>query len=145
MNNKVRLRKHDSQPEWFMTGKRKYRLAKKIADHNNRRREVIQLMFRGIFVPLLTAGAIRVIKGDAYRRKLPMKQRRHLFEALLKHKRAGYRGIIATVKKEGGHWQSFIIPECKFPQYLKDNNVVKYKDAEGEHWLGDRTQHMIVI
>ncbi|MNK94481.1 hypothetical protein D3C87_1146830 [compost metagenome] len=144
MTNKLRLRKCRSQLEWFMTGSRKVRVAKKIADGYNRRHEAFRLMMRAIYVPMQTASTIRVIKGDAYRSKLPMKQRRLLFDSLLKHKRAGYRGLIVTVKKET-HWQSFIVAESKFDQFQLDNDVIKYKDATGEHWLDDRARSMIVV
>lgn len=139
MTEKVRLRKPTSKPEWFMNGKRSYRIAKKIADRNNRRRSILRLMLRAVYTPLLSAYDVRVLKAECGRARFSVKHRRAMHGALLKHKRAGYQGVIVRVKlPEVGFMQSVIVHQDKLEEYVRNNNVLSVRDADGERWLQPR-------
>ncbi|WDS62265.1 hypothetical protein [Pseudomonas phage D6] len=122
-----------------MVGKRKHRIAKKMADRRNRLRSVLQLMLRAVYTPLLTEHSVRVVKAWARRDRLPMKQRRILHSALLKHKRAAYEGVIVRVLKttdgENRVWQSIVVNKGKLEQFIQDNHVVSYNQGQGDVWV----------
>ncbi|QBJ02704.1 hypothetical protein MZD04_gp178 [Pseudomonas phage Psa21] len=135
MTKQIRLRKVLSQPEWFMTGKRKFRAAKKIADRNNRRRAAFRLFMSALFTPMLSEKQIRVIKGTARKERIPQDQMQHLYKGLIKHKRAGYKGVIVRVKMPNTFTQSVIVKQDRLDAFIRDNRVYSYRDQTGEHWL----------
>lgn len=130
-----KVRKGWTHPEWYMTGKRKPRIAKKMADRNNRRRAILHLMMRTIYTPLMSEYDVRVVKSEARRHKLPMKQRSALFAALLMHKRAAYQGVIVRVKKREGFMQSIVVHRDRLAAFIRENHVYSYRDDKGETWL----------
>jgi len=122
-----------------MVGNRKYRIAKKMADRRNRLRSILQLMLRAVYTPLLSEQSVRVVKAWARTARLPLKQRRTLYDALLKHKRAGFQGVcVRTLKRtdvDSVVWQTCIVNLNKLDEFIRTNPVVSYNKGQGDVWL----------
>lgn len=115
---------------WYLNGRRKHRLAKKMRDKVTRNRISASFSYAVMFKVGITASKARAIKCECRRLKIRKKTKTMLFEHLLVNKRLNYKAIKLRIRKPATdrtstHLRSVLIHPRELAEYHANYEIVE--------------------